>query len=141
MKGILSYAARGPSVRRALLPPLEAWLMASAQWTKTGPPTKRITGRKLQRLRKELFLRSPWCELCVLRGIKTRATIRDHRIPFAEGGTEDASNESAICLDCHDRKTEEESLRGVRRSEMAPSFRKRATPRDQRGQFTPRGRW
>lgn len=115
--------------------------MASAQWTKNGAPTKRITGRKLQRMRAALFARAPWCVLCALHDRKTRATIRDHIIPLAEGGVDDETNEQGLCLDCSDRKTEEESRRGVRRSEMTPRFRKSATPRDADGHFTPRRRW
>jgi 5-methylcytosine-specific restriction protein A len=115
--------------------------MSSAQWTKNGPPTIRIRGRRLQRMRAALFARSPWCVLCIRRGLKTRATIRDHIIPVAEGGLDDESNEQALCLDCSDRKTEEEAARGVRRSEMTPRFRKSATPRDAGGQFSSRRRW
>ena len=114
--------------------------MASAQWTKNGPPTKRITGRRLQHLRAELFARCPWCVLCALFGRQTRSTIRDHVVPLAEGGLDDESNCQAICLDCSDRKTEEESMRGVRRSQMTPRFRKSATPRDQDGHFVRRRR-
>ena len=114
--------------------------MASAQWTSNSPPTKRITGRKLQRMRAALFARAPWCVLCELHGRKTRATIRDHKIPLAEGGLDDETNEQGLCLDCSDAKTEEETARGVRRSQMTPRFRKSATPRDQDGHFVPRRR-
>jgi len=109
-----------------------------AGWTTNGPPTKRITGRKLQRMRAHLFAKNPWCVLCVKFGRRTRATIRDHIIPLAEGGADDETNEQGLCLDCSDRKTEEESKRGVRRSEMTPRFRKSATPRDQAGHFSRR---
>jgi hypothetical protein len=66
------------------------------------------------------------------------ATVRDHIVPLAEGGTEDESNIQPLCLDCSDAKTERESMRGVRRSLMTPHFRKSATPRDQTGQFVTR---
>jgi len=54
--------------------------------------------------------------LCLLGGKQTRATIRDHKIPLAEGGTEDESNEQAICDECNRLKTRGESQRGVRRA-------------------------
>jgi 5-methylcytosine-specific restriction protein A len=115
--------------------------MASAHWTKAGPPTVRIRGRELQRRRALLFAQYPMCVLCPKRrGTHNRATIRDHIVPLAEGGTEDETNIQAICLECSDLKTAEESRRGVRRSQMTPRFRKSATPRDADGHFTTRWR-
>jgi 5-methylcytosine-specific restriction protein A len=35
----------------------------------------------------------------------------DHRIPLAEGGTDDASNLQWLCVDCHRQKTEREKAR------------------------------
>jgi 5-methylcytosine-specific restriction protein A len=81
-----------------------------------GPPLTRIRGRELQRRRVRLFATHPWCVECEKEGQQTRATIRDHRIPLAEGGTEDASNEQALCQRHSDVKTQRESARGVRRS-------------------------
>lgn len=109
-------------------------------WTTNGEPTKRIRGRRLQAMRAALFARAPWCVLCTLHDRQTRATIRDHVVPLAEGGPDDETNEQGLCLDCSDRKTEEETARGVRRSEMTPRFRKSATPRGSIGRFVPR-RW
>ena len=77
-------------------------------------PTKRITGRKLQALRADLFRRKPLCEQCEKHGRVTLATIRDHRVPLAEGGKDDASNEQAICKPCHTEKSLAEALRGRR---------------------------
>jgi 5-methylcytosine-specific restriction enzyme A len=111
----------------------EAWRAR----TSTAPVT-RIRGRALQRRRAELFARQHWCVHCLAQGKQVFATIRDHIIPLAEGGTEDVSNEQALCLDCSDVKTAEESRRGVARSRMTDRFRKSATPRDHRGQFRPR---
>jgi len=116
---------------------VEAWR------TRDRPIVTRIRGRELQRRRRVLFAKQQYrCvgEACVSRGLQTRPTIRDHIIPIAEGGTEDASNEQGLCLDCSDQKTETESLRGVQRSQMTDRFRKSSTPRDQRGQFRLRRR-
>jgi len=101
---------------------------------------KRIRGRELQRRRARLFARDRWCVHCAQLGKRTLATIRDHIIPLAEGGTEDESNEQPLCLDCSDAKTEDESRRGVARTAMSDRFRKSATPRDGLGQFRTRPR-
>lgn len=89
--------------------------MASGQWTRTGPAIPRIRGRALQHLRAKLFARQPWCVLCLKAGRWTRPSIRDHTIPLAEGGRDDATNEQAICAECNRDKTREESARGAGR--------------------------
>ena len=87
-----------------------------AAWrTRFGPPVVRIRGRALQLMRVRLFARCPWCVHCLMKGLKTRATIRDHTIPLAEGGRDDETNEQALCAACSKVKTDAESKRGVRR--------------------------
>jgi len=81
----------------------------------TGDRT-RVRGRRLQRLRRVLFEREPLCRPCAAAGRTTLATIRDHIIPVAEGGTEDEANIQPICEDCHDAKVQAESARGARRN-------------------------
>jgi 5-methylcytosine-specific restriction protein A len=98
----------------------------------------RIRGRELQRRRARLFARERWCRACAQDGRRILATVRDHIVPLAEGGTEDDSNIQPLCLDCSDAKTERESRRGVQRSQMTPRFRKSATPRDSAGHFVTR---
>lgn len=66
-------------------------------------------------MRAALFQRQPLCEVCAAAGVVTEATIRDHRIPLAEGGLDDETNEQAICESCHDIKSKAEALRGRRR--------------------------
>jgi 5-methylcytosine-specific restriction protein A len=86
-----------------------------AAWrSRSGPVPKRITGRELQRRRAQLFARQPWCVVCLSEGRHTRATVRDHRVPLSEGGTEAESNIQALCSDCSDAKTQREAQRGVR---------------------------
>jgi 5-methylcytosine-specific restriction protein A len=72
----------------------------------------RIRGSRLQRLRKQLFMRFPLCVTCQAAGRVTMATIRDHVVPIAEGGTEDDRNVQALCQGCSDTKTAAESERG-----------------------------
>lgn len=67
-------------------------------------------------MRADLFRRKPLCEPCQEEGRVTLATIRDHRIPLAEGGADDVTNEQSICDDCHTLKTKAETARGVRRA-------------------------
>jgi 5-methylcytosine-specific restriction endonuclease McrA len=40
------------------------------------------------------------------------ATHVDHKIPKAQGGTDDENNLQAICVTCHKCKTERESNEG-----------------------------
>jgi 5-methylcytosine-specific restriction protein A len=82
------------------------------KWDERRPEIARIRGAKLQQMRQRLFQRHPLCEPCEAAGRLTLATIRDHRIPLAEGGTEDEANEQAICASCHEAKTQEEARRG-----------------------------
>lgn len=84
-------------------------------WSKQVGATKRTTGRKLQAMRAQLFRASPLCVACEAQGRVTAATQRDHIIPLAEGGADDASNVQALCEACHEVKSKAEAARGVRR--------------------------
>lgn len=74
----------------------------------------RIRGRRLQTLRAALFASEPLCRTCLIDGRTTPATIRDHVIPLAEGGTDTEDNVQPLCQDCSDIKTQAESMRGAR---------------------------
>jgi len=78
--------------------------------------TKRVTGRKLQALRSELFARNPLCVTCDAQGRVSLATQRDHIVPLAEGGADDDSNVQGLCEECHDRKSKVERVRGQARA-------------------------
>jgi 5-methylcytosine-specific restriction enzyme A len=88
---------------------------ARPAWTSTNP-VARITGRRLQQMRQRLFAKHPLCQLCEAQGRIALAVIRDHRVPLAEGGTDDESNEQALCQSCSDTKTAAESQRGRTRN-------------------------
>ena len=81
-------------------------------------PVSRIRGRRLQRLRHQLLSRYPLCVLCLAKvpACLSSATIRDHIVPLAEGGTDTEDNVQAICVDCSDTKTQQEARRGQRRT-------------------------
>lgn len=85
-------------------------------WAKPATATKRITGRRLQAMRAELFARAPLCAECERQGRVTLATQRDHIKSLAEGGADDDSNVQGLCADCHDAKSKAEAARGVRRA-------------------------
>lgn len=78
--------------------------------------TTRVRGRRLQDLRRQLFRHEPLCRVCAAKGLTVVATIRDHIVPLAEGGTDEASNIQPMCQACSDEKTKRESARGLRRS-------------------------
>jgi len=77
--------------------------------------TERIRGRRLQALRARLFAAEPFCRLCKAQGRRRLATIRDHIVPLAEGGTDEPSNVQPLCAACSDDKTRAEAKRGRQR--------------------------
>ncbi|MFV5212707.1 HNH endonuclease [Azonexus caeni] len=93
-----------------------------AAWKKRNNAPKRITGRRLQKLRDQLFADDPLCAECRRHGMITPATQRDHIIPLSEGGTDDISNIQGLCHDCHKAKTERESQRGRVRGGVGQIF-------------------
>ena len=97
-----NYAGQSPEHK-----PRERWQAARAQ--------PRIRGRRLQRLREQLFNANPLCALCAAAGRVSLAVIRDHIVPIAEGGTDDPTNIQGLCGDCSRRKTHAESVRGKAR--------------------------
>ena len=80
-------------------------------WVKTTP-TKRITGRRLQKMRAALFARQPLCVICLVNDRVSVATQRDHIVPLEEGGKDDETNEQALCEPCHEAKSKGEATRG-----------------------------
>lgn len=58
-------------------------------------------------LRPAQLLREPFCRECAKRGIRTRATVVDHVIPFRGDWLlfVDPNNLQSLCKTCHDRKT------------------------------------
>jgi 5-methylcytosine-specific restriction protein A len=86
-------------------------------WAKREDAPKRITGRKLQQLRKELFASNPLCVACDKLGLVRLATQRDHTVSLAEGGKDVPENTQGLCDDCHEAKSLAEALRGRRRAQ------------------------
>lgn len=93
-------------------------------WVKPVTAAKRITGRKLQRLRSELFGRDPLCAECRRAGVVTLATQRDHIVSLEEGGKDIESNTQGLCRECHDAKSKAERERGQQRARGGGGVRK-----------------
>lgn len=83
------------------------------------PIPVRIRGTHLQRLRRQLFERQPLCVECDKVGRVSIATIRDHIIPIAEGGTEAEANTQALCQSCNETKRKQEAIRGMHRNDKS----------------------
>jgi 5-methylcytosine-specific restriction protein A len=68
---------------------------------------KRGLGREHARNRKILLAREPLCRMCLAKNPprSTVATIADHIIPRAKGGSGDITNLQPVCAECHDAKT------------------------------------
>jgi 5-methylcytosine-specific restriction endonuclease McrA len=65
----------------------------------------RKRGETLQDRRYALFRRQPFCVRCRVEV----ATIRDHIVPLWAGGVDDETNTQALCVPCHNLKTQAES--------------------------------
>lgn len=80
-------------------------------WSNRSPSSDvRLRGRKLQQAREELLKRSPCCAKCH-RALSLSSMERDHIVNLADGGTDDDSNVQALCIPCHQAKTQSESNR------------------------------
>ena len=70
--------------------------------------SKRLRGRagvaqRVHRLRAE-----PLCRDCALAGIVREATVPDHIVPLARGGSDEDSNIRCLCAECHAKRTAEQ---------------------------------
>ncbi|WP_428992542.1 HNH endonuclease [Lysobacter antibioticus] len=59
-------------------------------------------------MKRDAFL----CQKCKADGRLTLGTQVDHRVPKAEGGTDDLGNLQLMCSRCHDEKSKAEASRG-----------------------------
>lgn len=66
-------------------------------------------GAEHDRMRAALLRREPLCRECKKHGRIRAATIADHIIPKAQGGTDDEDNYQPLCKLCSDAKTARES--------------------------------
>jgi len=84
-------------------------------WSRTSRH-QRGYGTDHERKRKALLAREPLCRECRKHGRVTVATIADHIVPKAEGGTDDDENYAPLCVECHCEKTSRESAQAQGRT-------------------------
>jgi 5-methylcytosine-specific restriction protein A len=60
---------------------------------------------RLRALKRDRYL----CQPCERKGFVTQANAVDHILPKSQGGTDELENLQAICNECHEVKTIEES--------------------------------
>lgn len=78
-----------------------------------GNRHQRGYGREWERLREEIMRRDHgMCQSCLRNGHTTIGDQVDHKLPKAQGGTDDPSNLELLCTPCHRAKTSRESRRG-----------------------------
>lgn len=65
----------------------------------------RITGRRLQRIRREHFERDPLCSECQKQGITRLWTELDHIVALHKGGKDTDANRQGLCAEHHAIKT------------------------------------
>lgn len=71
--------------------------------------TPRLRGRAGVAQRHRRMLRTNYmCEMCHAKGITTIATVVDHIVPLALGGTDDDSNTRNLCDEHHRQVTAEQ---------------------------------
>lgn len=64
---------------------------------------RRGVAQRLRRLRAE-----PLCRDCASAGIVREATVPDHIVPLARGGSDEDSNIRCLCAECHAKRTAEQ---------------------------------
>jgi len=70
---------------------------------------RRAVAQRLCRLQAE-----PLCRDCKTRGIVREATVPDHIVPLAHGGSDEDTNIRNLCAECHSKRTAEQF--GLRRT-------------------------
>jgi 5-methylcytosine-specific restriction protein A len=68
----------------------------------------RVRGRRGVEQRARRLAAEPLCRRCKAKGLITVATVWDHIIPLAKGGTDDDANGQSLCDPCHVEKTNED---------------------------------
>ena len=80
---------------------------------------ERMNGWQWSRLRAKVLERAGYvCEGCA--GLRKAQEV-DHIIPLSRGGTDDAHNLQALCVECHAKKTRREQAQGHRAHYTKPS--------------------
>ena len=78
--------------------------------------SERGYGGNWSRLRGAVLAREPLCRACRAAGVVCAASVVDHVVPKAEGGTDAWENLQPLCRRCHDLKSQQEAKRGRERN-------------------------
>ena len=63
--------------------------------------TSKRYGHVWKEVRKRYVSKHPFCEMCFAKGIIVPVDEVHHKIPLAEGGTNDQANLISLCKSCH----------------------------------------
>lgn len=66
---------------------------------------ERIRGRRLQQIRLEHWLETPFCAECGIGVGYPEGFELDHKQPLFKGGGDTKENRQVLCHDCHGEKT------------------------------------
>ncbi len=66
---------------------------------------KRLRGRAAVNQRRRRLRTEPLCRDCAFAGIVREATVPDHIVPLAHGGSDEDSNIRCLCAECHAKRT------------------------------------
>lgn len=69
---------------------------------------ERLRGRRAVEQRRRRLQMEPLCRDCRANGRITPATVPDHIVPLAKGGSDDDSNIRCLCALCHRTRTAEQ---------------------------------
>ena len=69
---------------------------------------ERLRGRRAVEQRQRRLQMEPLCRDCRAKARITPATVPDHIVPLAQGGSDDDSNIRCLCAECHKARTAEQ---------------------------------
>lgn len=70
--------------------------------------SERARGRKGMEQRRRRLMAEPLCRDCQAEGRVTEATVPDHIVPLAHGGTDTDDNIRCLCAEHHAKRTAEQ---------------------------------
>lgn len=87
-----------------------------SNWDRRASRQQRGYGRAHELMRERVLAEEPLCRACLARDRVTPATVADHILAKAEGGSDERENYQGLCDPCSKAKTAREAARGRRRA-------------------------